>query len=260
MCIRDSLGGEAHDDAQEVEVVGGDVTAWVEVPFEGVGWVAFRPTPDQVDVPQEQTPKPKSEPQPQVRQPPRAEHDEEQLLTTVEIDDSDDDRDRPFVLPAWVWVTVAAVGIPAALVLLPMLVVALVKGARRRRRRSGANDRRAAGAWEELVDRYAELGFEPPAQGTRLQSARALERQLAEQGLGGPASTAPSSVAPASGAPVRLSTLAATIDRDVFGGGDVSDAVVEDRWKTADAATTAIARAAGRVRRLISRYRVRARR
>ena len=136
-------------------------------------------------MPQEQTPKPKSEPQPQVRQPPRAEHDEEQLLTTVEIDDSDDDRDRPFVLPAWVWVTVAAVGIPAALVFLPMLVVALVKGARRRRRRSGANDRRAAGAWEELVDRYAELGFEPPAQGTRLQSARALERQLAEQGLDG---------------------------------------------------------------------------
>ena len=83
-------------------------TAWVEVPFEGVGWVSFRPTPDQVDVPQEQTPKPKSEPQPQVRQPPRAEHDEEQLLTTVEIDDSDDDRDRPFVLPAWVWVTIAA--------------------------------------------------------------------------------------------------------------------------------------------------------
>ena len=187
---------EVREDAQSVEVVGGDVTAWVEVPFEGVGWVSFRPTPDQVDVPQEQTPKPKSEPQPQVRQPPRAEHDEEQLLTGVEIDDSDDDRDRPFVLPGWVWVAVAAVGIPAALVLLPMLVVALMKGSRRRRRRSGANDRRAAGAWEELVDRYAELGFEPPATGTRLQSARALERQVAEQGLAGPA--APSTpIAPA---------------------------------------------------------------
>jgi len=256
---------EVRDDAQEVEVVGGDVTAWVEVPFEGVGWVSFRPTPDQVDVPQEQTPKPKSEPQPQVRQPPRAEHDEEQLLTTVEIDDSDDDRDRPFVLPAWVWVTVAAVGIPAALVFLPMLVVAAVKGARRRRRRSGANDRRAAGAWEELVDRYAELGFEPPAQGTRLQSARALERQLAEQGLDSalqatsPPSPSPSRIA-AAAASARLSTLAATIDRDVFAGGEVSDAVVEDRWTTADAATAAVARAAGRLRRLISRYRVRSRR
>ena len=139
-----------------------------------------------------------------------------------------------------------------------------MKGARRRRRRSGANDRRAAGAWEELVDRYAELGFEPPAQGTRLQSARALERQLAEQGLAGAlqahlAGAAPSPT-PHPPAPVRLSTLAATIDRDVFAGGEVSDAVVEDRWTTADAATAAVARAAGRVRRLISRYRVRSRR
>lgn len=250
-------------EGEAVEVLGGDVTAWVEVPFEGVGWVSFRPTPDQVDVPQEQTPKPKSEPQPQVRQPPRAEHDEEQLLTSVEIDDSDDDRDRPFVLPGWVWVTVAAVGIPAAIILLPMLVVALAKQARRRRRRSGANDRRAAGAWEELVDRYAELGFEPPAQGSRLQAARALERQVDEQGL--TAAVAPVAPGGAAGvasapAPVRLSTLAATIDRDVFGGADVSDAVVDDRWTAADASTHAVARAAGRLRRLISRYRVHRRR
>ena len=59
---------------------------------------------------------------------------------------------------------------------------------------------------------------------------------------------------------MRLSTLAATIDRDVFAGGDVSDAVVEDRWRTADAATEAVARAAGRLRRLVSRYRLHGRR
>lgn len=260
---------EVREEGGTVEVLGGDVTAWVEVPFEGVGWVSFRPTPDQVDVPQEQTPKPKSEPQPQVRQPPRAEHDEEQLLTSVEIDDSDDDRDRPFAIPGWVWVTLAAVGIPAALVLLPMLAVAIVKGGRRRRRRSGANDRRAAGAWEELVDRYAELGFEPPAQGTRLQAARTLERQVDEQGLAAATATASSGTAGASrtasdaatgAARVPLSTLAATIDRDVFGGREVSDAVVDDRWRAADASTEAIARASGRVRRLISRYRVHRRR
>lgn len=258
---------EVADDGTSVEVLGGDVTAWVEVPFEGVGWVSFRPTPDQVDVPQEQTPKPKSEPQPQVRQPPRADKEEEQLLTSVEIDDSDDDRDTPFALPGWVWVTLAAVGIPALIVFLPMLVVALVKGARRRRRRRGANDRQAAGAWEELVDRYAELGFEPPAQGTRLQSARALEEQLAEQGLAGAgipgvpgASAASGTLVAADAPPVRLTMLATTIDRDVFGGSPVSDAVVEDRWTTADAAIDAVMRAAGRVRRLISRYRVRARR
>lgn len=263
---------EVGEDEASIEVLGGDVTAWVEVPFDGVGWVSFRPTPDQVDVPQEQTPKPKSEPQPQVRQPPRADKDEEQLLTSVEIDDSDDDRDTPFVLPAWVWATLAAVGVPVLVAFLPMLVVALMKTARRRRRRRGANDRQAAGAWEELVDRYAELGFEPPAQGTRLQSARALEQQLAEQGLAGGHGAAGSRASAASAgqkasaavsaepSPVRLSTLATTIDRDVFGGRTVSDAVVEDRWNATDAAVDAVARAAGRVRRLISRYRVRSRR
>lgn len=235
----------------EVEVVGSDVTAWVEVPFEGVGWVSFRPTPDDIDVPQEQTPKPKSEPQPQVRQPPRAEQAEDELLTTVEIDDTDDeDRDRPFQLPAWAWVVIASVGIPAAALLLPMLLVALAKRRRRRMRRSGAADRRAAGAWEELVDRYAELGFEPPERASRLQTARELERQLDEQGLG--------SVRLADGG-VRLASLAATVDRDVFGGADLEGGTVERRWSEADAAAAAVSAAAGRLRRLVARYRLRRR-
>lgn len=243
---------EVAEGDDEVEVVGSDVTAWVEVPFEGVGWVSFRPTPDNVDVPQEQTPKPKSEPQPQVRQPPRAEQAEDELLTTVEIDDTDDeDRDRPFQLPAWAWIVIASVGIPAAAMLLPMLFVALAKRRRRRIRRLGAADRQAAGAWEELVDRYAELGFEPPERASRLQTARDLERQLDEQGLG--------SVRLADGA-VRLASLAATVDRDVFGGSEVEGGTVERRWSEADAAAAAVSAAAGRLRRLVARYRLRRRR
>nr|WP_276499902.1 transglutaminase-like domain-containing protein [Agromyces luteolus] len=234
-----------------VEVLGGDVTAWVEVPFEGVGWVAFHPTPDNVDVPQEQTPKPKSEPQPQVRQPPRAEQAQDELLTTTEIDDTDDeDRDRPFQLPAWAWIVIASIGVPAALLLLPMLVVAIAKRRRRAIRHRGTADRRVAGAWEELVDRYAELGFEPPEQSSRLQTARSLERQLDEQGLG--------DVRIAGRAP--LSAIAATVDRDVFGGEDLESASVDRRWTEADAAAAAVAAAAGRMRRFVARYRLRRRR
>lgn len=243
---------EVAEGDDEVEVVGGDVTAWVEVPFEGVGWVSFRPTPENIDVPQEQTPKPKSEPQPQVRQPPRAEQAEDELLTTVEIDDTDDeDRDRPFQLPVWAWIVIASLGIPAAAMLLPMLFVALAKRRRRRLRRRGAADRRAAGAWEELIDRYGELGFEPPERASRLQTARELERQLEEQGLG--------SVRLADGG-VRLASLAATVDRDVFGGADIEDGAVERRWSEADAAAAAVAAAAGRLRRLVARFRLRRRR
>lgn len=242
---------EIAEGADEVEVLGSDVTAWVEVPFEGVGWVSFRPTPDNIDVPQEQTPKPKSEPQPQVRQPPRAEQVEDELLTTVEIDDTDDeDRDRPFQLPAWAWAIILSLGVPAAIVLLPMLAVALAKRRRRAIRRRGSGDRQAAGAWEELVDRYAELGFEPPDRASRLQTARELERQLDEQGLG--------AVRTGDGG-VRLATIAATVDRDVFGADDVAPASVERRWSEADAAAAAVAAAAGRLRRFVSRYRLRRR-
>ena len=236
----------------EAEVLGADVTAWVEVPFEGVGWISFRPTPDQVDVPQEQTPKPKSEPQPQVRQPPRSEHVEDELLTTVEIDETDDeDRDRPFQIPGWVWVTAAAVGIPAAIVLLPLLFVALAKQRRRAKRRTGPNDRGAAGAWDELVDRYAELGFEPPAKATRQQTARELDRQAVEQGV---------AAMTENGEPLRLATLAATVDRDVFDGESVSDEAVTRRWTEADAAGHAVSAAVGRVGRIVARYRLRSRR
>ncbi|BDZ56103.1 transglutaminase-like domain-containing protein [Agromyces marinus] len=241
---------EIAEDADSVEVVGADVTAWVEVPFEGVGWIAFRPTPENVDVPQEQTPKPKSEPQPQVRQPPRAEQVEDELLTTTEVDDTDDeDRERPFKLPMWAWVAMGSVAVPALVAFVPLLVVALAKRRRRSRRRRGARDRQVAGAWDELVDRYAELGFEPPDRASRLQTARALERQLDEQGLGALRAEGGAS----------LSVLAATVDRDVFGGGEVAERAVERRWTEADAAAAAVAGAAGRLRRILARYRLRRR-
>src|SRR5699024_4684989 len=67
------------EEGAPVTVTGEDVTAWVEVPFEGVGWISFQPTPDEKEIPQDQNPKPKTEPQPQVRQPPRAEKQAEDL-------------------------------------------------------------------------------------------------------------------------------------------------------------------------------------
>ncbi|GAA1524327.1 transglutaminase domain-containing protein [Agromyces terreus] len=242
---------EIGEDDATVEVLGEDVTAWVEVPFEGVGWVSFHPTPEEIDAPQEQTPKPKSEPQPQVRQPPRAEAVEDDLLSTVEIDDTDDeDKDREFRIPGWVWVATASIAIPLAIVFLPMLVVALVKARRRRRRRAEANEVAAAAAWDELIDRYAELGFEPPQRSSRLQTAYALERQAADQGV------APDGD---SGA-LALTALAASVDRDVFDGEQVASETVVTRWNEADAAAAAVSAAVGRTRRFVARYRIRRRR
>ncbi|WP_157001361.1 transglutaminaseTgpA domain-containing protein [Agromyces laixinhei] len=259
---------EIGDDDDSVEVVGDDVTAWVEVAFDGVGWVPFHPTPDETDIPQDQTPKPKTEPQPQVRQPPRSDNEDEDLLTAVEIDDSDDEKkEQPFVIPLWAWFTAGVVGIPLLLFFGAMLVFALLKARRRSRRRNrGSGDRRVAGAWDEMTDEFAELGFDVPRIGSRRQVAAAIEQQLHEQGLGDVravhSDTGPVRVvrtdAPASG--IRVMPLADATDRAVFDGQEVDEAVVEQSWAEALESVGLARAASGRLRRLFSRFRIRSKR
>src|SRR5690554_1700638 len=135
-------------EGQQVEVTGDDVTAWVEVAFDKVGWVAFNPTPDETDIPQDQTPKPQSEPQPQVRQPPRADADDEDLLSPVELEETEEEEDGfAFNIPGWVYVVGLSILIPALIIFLPMLIVGVVKARRvRRRRATSATHDQVAGA------------------------------------------------------------------------------------------------------------------
>jgi transglutaminase-like putative cysteine protease len=223
-----------------VEVTGDDVTAWVEVAFEGVGWVAFNPTPDETDIPQDQVPKPQSEPQPQVRQPPRSDHEDEDLLSPVELEESDDDGDDAFVLPGWVLVLGMSVLIPAAIVFVPLLIIAALKARRMRRRRAAAAGHdRVAGAWDELTDQYSELGFTVPQKVTRIHVATALENQLeAEQG------------------PLR--SLAVVTDEAVFSGREVDPAEDETVWTESMAAVELARGTVTGWRRVASRYRLRA--
>ncbi|MGO4691826.1 transglutaminase family protein [Glaciibacter sp. 2TAF33] len=261
--------------AASVEITGNDVTAWVEVAFDKIGWVPFNPTPDQTDVPQDQTPKPKSVPQPQVRQPPRTDNQSDDLLTAVEIDDTKkDDKSKDFMLPGWAWALIGIGGIPLVVFFGPLLVIALLKARRRRRRRNGGSgDERAAGAWDELADGYAELGFEVPRASTRRQVAARLETQLAEQRLGeasgvrtdtGPVRVVAAEQAPSGGtggaSGIRLLPIADAVDRAVWGGAEIDDAAVEHSWRAADESIAVAQKAAGRVRRLISRFRIRSKR
>ncbi|MCW4384918.1 transglutaminase-like domain-containing protein [Salinibacterium sp. SYSU T00001] len=224
-----------------VEVTGDDVTAWVEVAFDDVGWVAFDPTPDETDIPQDQTPKPQSEPQPQVRQPPRVDNEEEDLLSPVELEESDEEDDAlPFVLPGWVYVLAVSLLIPALIIFGPMLVVAIIKRRRMRRRRMAAAPHdRVAGAWDEMVDRFSELGYAVPSASTRMRVAETLETQVAAE------------------QPLGLRSLAVDADEAVFSGQDVSAERSEKTWTEAAAAVAASRAGVTRMRRLLSRYRVR---
>jgi hypothetical protein len=235
---------EVGEDATSVTVTGDDVTAWVEVAFQDAGWVAFNPTPDETDIPQAQVPKPQSEPQPQVRQPPRSENDDDDLLTPVELEESDDDeKDDPFTLPRWFWILGLSLLVPALILLAPMLVVAAVKTRRARKRRQSARGADSvAGAWDELVDQYSELGFEVPSRATRLRVADGIEAQLPEL----------------TGAPLR--SLAGSVDEAVFSGREVETERRDEVWTEALAAVELARGALSGSRRLASRYRLRRRR
>jgi MFS family permease len=166
---------------QPVAVRNKDVTAWVEVAFQGVGWVPFDPTPDASNVPTVQRSKPQNEALPQVRQPPRNSSNQDNLVSPTEISRSKKTPDA-FALPGWVVPTAFGVGIPLALYFLPLLIIAALKRRRRKRRlTTGDPDRRAAGAWDEMVDLYAELGYSVSRTATRVQSALSFEEQFREQ-------------------------------------------------------------------------------
>lgn len=229
--------------AEAVTVTGDDVSAWVEVAFEGVGWVPFDPTPEETDIPQDQVPKPQSEPQPQVRQPPRSDKEPEDLLTPVELEKQDKDEDElGFIIPGWVYGIGIGVLSLLALVFVPMLVVAGVKARRMRKRRAGRAADQAAGAWEELADRYSELGYDVPSKVTRTVVATTLETQF-------PATEQQP--------PPELRVLAADTDELVFSGREPVSAESDAVWESALAAVHTARTTTSTRTRLLSRYRIR---
>jgi hypothetical protein len=234
------LGFKPKVHGSDATVTGDDVTAWVEVPFQGVGWIPFLPTPTQTDVPQDQVPKPKTEPQPQVRQPPRTKNDENDLVTNVQIDNTTKKNSAPFALPAWVIGIGLGLGIPLLVLLVPLIIVTSLKRRRARRRRTAPRNRdAAAGAWDELLDRVGELGIAPPTATTRRGAADALAPRLT----------------PAAGGPT-VSVLARRTDDAVFSGRELDDAEVDAMWADMIAIVGATRSALPRWRRLIARYRL----
>jgi transglutaminase-like putative cysteine protease len=229
---------QAGQDGGAVTVTGDDVTAWVEVDFQGVGWIPFLPTPTDTDVPQQQQPKPQSVPQPQVRQPPRSQNNNDDLVTPVQIKDSDKKDRSLFDLPGWVVGLGLGILIPAALILVPLLVVGAIKLRRAHRRRAAGGDRAAGGAWDELVDRLSELGYPQPApRGTRAMAAAELSPAVPDAGG-------------------VLTALAERADDAVFAGADVDDERIAALWHDVDEAVRAAGASAGRGRRVLSRYRI----
>ena len=238
---------EANTGGGSFAATGDTLHAWVEIAFDGLGWVAFDPTPPDDQVPTDEDTKPRTDPKPQVIQPPPPPQEPVQLPPEIPADDGEND-DEP-TDAGWLGTALWIAGGSLAVLLVlaaPFAAILLLKLARRRRRL--ARERTAdqiSGGWDEFVDRAVDLGAEVPAKGTRRAGASMVDSYFA--GAQSPAETdAGQTVAVSPGAVA----LAERADAEVFGPGDPSDEAVDAFWQDVDAASSALASRQSTWRRL----------
>ncbi|MBO3084012.1 transglutaminase-like domain-containing protein [Cellulomonas fengjieae] len=226
-----------------VEVTGADVQAWVEVAFQGYGWVPFDATPPPEQTPQQEDQEKPSEPNPQVVQPPPPppgavtppDEDTEQPQTE-DPDAQDDDGALWRILR-----TAGLVALPLLVLATPLLVVVALK-ARRRRRRSRAPDTvaRVAGGWDEVLDTARDLRRPAGRLATRNESARELATAFADTPGGGVVAA-------------RVGALARSADQAVFGPGEPSREHATAYWADVQETVHAMAHSVGWRRRMRAR-------
>jgi hypothetical protein len=230
------------DSTGPVTIRGSQVTAWDEVAFQGVGWVPFLPTPKNPDVPQTQVPKPETQPQPQVRQPPRTNSSPDDLVTPSKISKTKmHKKHHLFDLPTWVIVAVSVFVGLLILVFVPLVVILGIKRRRLRARRAGRGDRVAAGAWDELLDQFIELGYPMPEHSTRLMTAAGISTMVGEQ---------------ANAEPGSLRTIALETDDAVFSGRDIQPDAAERVWAESLLAVGSVRKRQSGFRRILAAYRL----
>ncbi|MFF2371916.1 transglutaminase domain-containing protein [Agromyces sp. NPDC058110] len=226
------------DDVAGVEAcseacAGGSLAAWTEVApggtsTGGVGaWTAIDATPQFEVAPSliregEQLPEhPTTPDRPDTAtiDPPSARSE----TNDAEAEAARDTEPAPVVLPAWLRPTALATA-AVLLALLPAIVLLAAKRSRsRRRRRDPSPEVRIVGAWEELLDVYADFGVRAGPSGSRLETARASGRAAA-------------------------GVLAGIVERAVFAADPPGIADADAAWAIVDAERAALA-AASRARR-----------
>jgi transglutaminase-like putative cysteine protease len=265
-----AAGAGAVDPSEPVVVTGADVSAWVEIAFEGYGWVTFDPTPPESQTPQDEQDTSQADPEPQVAQPPPPPPDP--------VDPPEDDTEQPqtrdsddaATWPLWQRIVLgAAAGSGLILVLLaPFLVIAGLKARRRRQRRRAAEPlRRVVGGWQEVLDLATDLRRDVDPVATRREGARGLadgftappapperkggrKRTASAVPQGGAATTPPPAAVEAAAAVVALAERA---DSAVFGATDPTAADARDYWAQVDRALARMRAATPRKQRLRGR-------
>lgn len=207
--------GEEDTDAASFDATGDNLHAWVEIAFQGVGWVPFDPTPDEDNKPNDQTTKPQANPKPQVLQPPPPAQEPADLPPAIAEDREQDDEQAAGL--DWLGPVLLYGGISLgvlALLAAPFIVMGVVKGMRRARRRGAARTAdRISGGWDELVDSAVDLRAPVALGATRAESAAVVGSTFDQP---------------------RVRELANTADLQVYGPGDPAPEDVDAFWREVD--------------------------
>lgn len=216
----DQAGGARFD------ATGDDVHAWVEVNFEGLGWLPFNPTPPEDKVPNDQNTKPKVDPKPQVLQPPPPPQEPVDLPPTLPDDRKGDDETLNILGIIGAILAIGGVSLAVlALLASPFIVIGAWKAAKRRSRRSAARAAdRISGGWDELTDRAVDYGARLAPGGTRAEEAATVAATL----------TLP-----------QVSSLADRADAEVFGPTEPSAEDVDAFWAEVDGIVGGLGKDAG---------------
>lgn len=223
---------EAASASGTLAVTGSMAHAWVEAPFEGIGWVMFDPTPDRNRTPQTQVPQPKPTPKPQVLPPP------DPPVNTVDdpLDnpgdklDQVDERGDDLLLRIAGWVG-AGLGV-AALVGGPFVAIGALKRRRRERRRTAeVVAARFSGGWAELVDAATDLGTGVSPMATRREAAVVLAERFPD---------------------ADAARLAVAVDAGVFGAAAPTSEGAAALWADVDRALASMRAQVGRRRRVLA--------
>ena len=160
---------------------GRDISAWVEVPLAGLGWVAFDPSPSADKSEAAAQDRSQAErravavPAPPALQPGQPD--------VVDADGAGQRADQPAGDPpgsptaGWPMLLLFTIGwllLVLALAAIPVGVILAVKHARRRRRHTGDPRAQITGGWEHLVGIAVDTGYRPARWYTRTETAADL--------------------------------------------------------------------------------------
>jgi hypothetical protein len=226
---------KTYSPSQAIPITGADLHAWVEVDFNGVGWIAFDPTPAANKKPNQQLLKTQIDPKAQVLQPPPA----PPVAVAAPNDPGTKGGKSTKLTNAGfdtflVLLPVGGEGLGVVLILFgPLLIIGFLKARRRRRRAAAARVAdRLSGGWDEIVDTAHDLGTPLAIGGTRKEGALKL------------AETYPA---------VGILDVATAVDTGVFGPVDPSESDTEAFWLQVDQLVKELHGSAGRWRRLRAR-------